>query len=818
MSLVGIGVGSLLVVTMLALFGSLTGSVRDLADLAGGAEVEVAAGSDAGIDQAIVDEVLAVDGVAAALPIVRTRVVAGGVDALLVGADAGEDQRPPAGLDPACVEDLGPAARSADPTQLPVAIGAGLADRIPAAVGDTFTAQGAGAAVTVRVVGVIDCPQASRLDNGTFVATIVPIAQIVSGRPDRIDSVFVTPGPGVDTGDLVARLTGAVGDKATVGSPRLRAELAEKAVTPLQQGLLTAITLALIVAGFLVFNTMSMAALERRRELATLRAIGGRRRTLLVHFMAEAALLGLIGSTIGAVLGVGVARAALTQVPAIILDFLGVSPRFILPPTAVPTGIAVGVVATLVAAYFPARAAVRVAPVEAMRPEGVLEVGSGRDRNVVAAAGAAMFVGGSILTTAATGGVTLGGFAMITVGLVVLTYGLTVRLARVVSRVATPLGATGRLAAAGIERAPRRVWATTLAVTIAVGVVLALGGVIRNQETSFTSDFIGLGESELWVQTSGADTIPTEPRLPLAWADRFREIPGVANVARDQAAYMILDGQQFLFEGVEPGSNVPFYREAGDAGQRVLAGEGILVNKGYADKEGLRIGDRLEVPTPAGRQSVEVLGISDVPVVAQNMAGVDFARFQEWFGRTAVSSIEIDLEEGADIEAVRKAVVAITAEAAIPVNVVTGEEVVAGSRSSLRQSVAIFNAMIWVVVGATALAILNTMAIAVVERRRELGILRAVGTSRRTIRRMVTAEAAAITVAGFVMGVMLGLVQHRVGVEAMTGLTGFSVDYQFIVTPLVIAAVASVLMSVGGSIGPAWRAGKVEVIEAIGYE
>jgi len=190
----------------------------------------------------------------------------------------------------------------------------------------------------------------------------------------------------------------------------------------------------------------------------------------------------------------------------------------------------------------------------------------------------------------------------------------------------------------------------------------------------------------------------------------------------------------------------------------------------------------------------------------------------QWFGRNGATDMEVIARPGADIVAVRRAVEGVVANSPVRATVYTGREIVDGTLRSLSQITAIFRFMVWAVVAATALAVLNTMVISVVERRRELGILRAVGTSRRTIRRVVLCEAAVITAAGLVLGTFVGTVQHVAGVRATATLTGFTVQYQFVAVPLLTATVAAVGMVVVGAIGPAWRAGKIDVISAIGYE
>ena len=136
----------------------------------------------------------------------------------------------------------------------------------------------------------------------------------------------------------------------------------------------------------------------------------------------------------------------------------------------------------------------------------------------------------------------------------------------------------------------------------------------------------------------------------------------------------------------------------------------------------------------------------------------------------------------------------------------------------MNQSAGIFLAMQWVVVGATALAVLNTLLISVVERRRELGILRAIGTSRRRVRRMVATEALAIGAVGGALGVLLGLSGHYVAVVAYRKLVGFTVRYELVAVPIVVAVISAAAIVVFASLAPAWRAARLNVVEAIGYE
>jgi putative ABC transport system permease protein len=191
---------------------------------------------------------------------------------------------------------------------------------------------------------------------------------------------------------------------------------------------------------------------------------------------------------------------------------------------------------------------------------------------------------------------------------------------------------------------------------------------------------------------------------------------------------------------------------------------------------------------------------------------------QQWYGRPGAGWLEIDERPGADHATVRRQVTAVAKTAGFPTWVYSGPEILTASRRSVQQSTRIFLAMQWVVVGATALAVLNTLLISVVERRRELGILRAIGTSRKRIRRMVAIEAVAIGTIGGLLGILFGLSSHYIAILAYGRLLGFTVRYQLVATPVVVAGLSAAVIVVFASLAPAWRAARLNVVEAIGYE
>jgi putative ABC transport system permease protein len=507
------------------------------------------------------------------------------------------------------------------------------------------------------------------------------------------------------------------------------------------------------------------------------------------------------------------------------VDQVGVRPSFDVSAGLIATALLLGVVITIGAAVFPARAAVRVPPVEAMRPEGPAESLRGRASHSLAVTilGSAVFIGGTVLSLTNSRNATLIGFGTITIGILVATYGIRDSIASAAAGFAGWFGSSGRLAAASVERAPRRTWATVTAVTVAVGTVVTMGGVVDNQLETYKRPFASMKRPDVWIGTAPTQNIPVNLRFDDGFTDRLRAaVPWIGTAIGTQSSYTTVRKDRVLVQGFDHGTAAPVFDRMSPPNRASLFDAKhprIVANHAFAVTNDMRVGDHLELRTNAGPLKFKLIEIVDVPSPSQTgTLGMDRRWFERAYGRSGFNFVEVYAKKGISPPQLQHLIDVALKDAPTKAYTATGATQYRGVVDSLKQSTAIFQAMQLAVLLATGLALANAMLISVVERRRELGIVRAVGTSRRQLRRMVMIESVAIAAAGSVIGVFLGLLQHRVGDHTIGNLVQSTVDYRFVASPIFLALGAMGATSIVAALLPAARAASVNVIEAIGYE
>ncbi|BDT88411.1 FtsX-like permease family protein [Nocardia cyriacigeorgica] len=805
MSLTVMGVSAGLLVSVLSISGSVTGSVDRLTrGLGGDAVLEVTGVTDAGFEQSLLASIATTPGVERAVPMLRTQVGGGEDRALLIGADAS--------IAALGSELAGP--MSAQATKLlSVPNGVLVGDGLGRAEGEQFQLGEA----TVTVAGVLDAETSDQLNSGHIVVAPLPLAQKITDRAGRLDSVQILAAPGTEVDTLRAALTDAVGGRAVVADPGLRTAQAGGAIMIVRYSTLMASAAALIVSAFLIYNAMSMAVAQRRPTLSLLRAIGGKRGPMVRDLLVEAALLGLFGGAVGAVVGMFMGRVSIEQLPAAIVQSVEARTEYMVPGYAVPVAIAACVVASVAAAAIAARQVYKVQPIEALVPIGV---GRGDTASPVLRWAAAVLGVGLAVAAVVIARTDLGRYSLAAISLsfaasVALCFAATGPIVRGSAVVARWFGAPGALGATTLERAPRRVWATMMTVMIGVAATVAMGGASSNMVDSATASFDDLGDTDLYVSPVSMEQFPTGPLLPEGLVDKIAALPEVEDARAGQMAFATLGTGRVMLQGY-PSDVVTVVQSSitPASAEQMGSGAGVVLSRDVSRSLGAEVGDELTLPTPTGDHTVRVVQVIPYFSVISGIVVMDISRLHEWYQRPGETIIGIDLKPGVDATAAKAKI----RELAGPeLSIQTGAEAVDAISASLRQGTSMSNAILWIVVLVATVALLNTLMLSVLDRRRELGVLRAMGTGRKFLLRSVLAEAAGIGITGAAIGLVVGVVVQYLSTTAIGH--AMTIDIVWQPSPLLLVyGTIALLLALLGSIPPALRAARMPIVEALAVD
>jgi putative ABC transport system permease protein len=665
---------------------------------------------------------------------------------------------------------------------------------------------------TATLVGTAEFNQ-----GGTAGATLIifdtPGAQeVFLGGRDAFTTIGLTAADGVTQAELVKAAQAVLPDgfEAVTGD-----DVVEESQDAMAQFLDVIKTLllvfALIAGAFIIVNTFSILVAQRTKESALLRALGASRRQVTAAVLAEAFVMALFASTVGIGLGWALARGLAAMFSSFGLDiestFLNLS-----APTVV-TSYTVGIVVTLVAALLPARRAGKVAPVAAMRDDAVPAKGSLRRRTIIgtavlaasAAAAVAGLAGAPGLPAAAWVGVAA--FAsLLTVAVLspVLGHPVLVACRAVFGRL---FGTSGRLAGENAMRDPRRTGATASALMIGLALVSTIAVMAGSMKSSvddvvdeqFAPDFIA--QSVIFA--------PFSTRV----GDQMANVDGVATVSRQQMLDARIDDENETIGAADADYDDVAELEALHGSVDLGDGKAV-VNEDKAEEEGWKVGDTLELSFPAGKKvTIEIGGIAkenvtifgiNVPLEVVEEAGI----------QRQDNALSIVLTDGADPGAVKEGLDAVVEP--VPLVDVNDKE---GFAESIRGQV---NQLLYMIYGLLALAIIiaiigivNTLGLSVLERTREIGLLRSIGMTRRQLRRTITLESVAIAVLGAVLGMVLGLIYGVLLQQVLKeDLTVLAVPF----SQLVVFALIAVVVGVLAAVIPAIRASRLNVLAAISSE
>jgi putative ABC transport system permease protein len=684
------------------------------------------------------------------------------------------------------------------------------AERAGIEVGDRVTVLLRGPAEEFTVAGLVGFATSDNLAGAALTGFRPDVAQRVLGSPGTFSEIAVAAEEGVESDALQSRLAAvlpesveAVTDEAVIAES---ADAVKEGLGFFSTALLVFAAISLFVGAFLIFNTFSMLVAQRTRELALMRALGASRRQVTGSVLLESVVVGLLASVVGFALGLGVAVGLRGLLGAMGIDLP--DGETVVRARTLVAALVVGVGVTAAAALVPARRAARISPVEAMRESGPAE-----DRSLVKRG-----IGGGVLLLAGVallaGGLAEGELPLVGLGAVLSFLGVAT-LSPFVARPVTGLlgapfarlGIPGRLGRGNAVRSPRRTSATAAALMIGLALVSAVSVLGASIKTSV----VAVVERSL-----GADyVLHTETWSPYSTevAEALRDEPGIAAVAAFRDGEARVGDKITYLQGVEPDALEQVLKlDVVDGSIAALDAGELAMSEEAAAAQGLRVGDEVPVTWSATGEQSMTLGA----VYAAN----------EFAGDVLVSDVVIDANTTSNLVNVVAVSIADDAspaqtraavdEAVAPFpNVIVEDqaEFIAAQEKQLDQLLNAITVLLVLSVLIAVLGIINTLALSVVERTRELGLLRAVGLSRRQLRRMIRVESVIIAIYGALLGLGVGIAFGWALVRALReqGITEFTLPVDRLVLVLVVAAIAGVLAAAL----PARRAARLDVLQAV---
>ncbi|MEV5910772.1 ABC transporter permease [Streptomyces chartreusis] len=712
-----------------------------------------------------------------------------------------------------------------------VMIDADTADDKDVRIGDRLTVIGQEGSFPVEVVGIVTFTTTN--PGAALVFFDTPTAQTkLIGDPKGATGITLDAADGVSDPELKQRVADALGGDRGAYELRTADEQAESDVEQLG-GFLDIIKyvmlgfagVAVLVGVFLIVNTFSMLIAQRTRELGLLRALGADRRQVRRSVLTEALLLGLVGSTAGLAAGIGLAVGLIE-----LMGLMGMNIRtdeMVVGWGTPVTAYVVGLGVTFVAAYLPARRAAGVSPMAALADAEIAEIGRPLRLRailgaVIGAAGAAALVGCATASKTSSAASLLGLGVLLTLIATVIAGPLLVRPVIRVLGGAFPVlfGSIGRMSQRNALRNPRRTGATAAALMVG----LALVGGMSVASASMTKSF-----DQQIDKTLGADFVVQNGNFvpfPREVTERIRDTEGVGLVVRSQFATIAVrlpDGDRVKTTAAayEPQldkvANITYAQ--GDSAAALAAGH-LAMDKDFAEDHGVRVGGTVPVEFQGGRTAELTVGALTDQESADgfgSQGGIYFglATLQKYAPGGQDAAVYVNAASGTNADDLRAGL-----EKALDPYPQVQVRDIADYKDLVHDQIAVLLYLVYALLGLAiiiaVLGVVNTLALSVVERTREIGLLRAIGLARRQLRRMIRLESVVIAVFGAVLGLALGLVWGvcTQQVLALQGMTALAIPWPTIVAVVIGSAVVGVV----AALLPALRASRMNVLAAIAHE
>jgi putative ABC transport system permease protein len=706
-----------------------------------------------------------------------------------------------------------------------VMVDADTADKHGLKLGDELRTIAQSGDIRARIVGIAAFQVTNPGAAIVYFDTATAQRELLGGT-GRYTHILVTAAAGVSDAQVKENVTRALGGTYKIQTAAETADENRKEVGEfldvIKYAMLGFAGIAFLVGIFLIINTFSMLVAQRTREIGLMRAIGSSRRQVNRSVLVEALLLGVVGSVLGVAAGVGIAIGLMEVMSAAGMNLS--TDDLTVKATTPVAGVILGVVVTVLAAYLPARRAGKISPMAALRDAGTPADGkAGRIRAavglVLTGAGALALYTAGTADKAGDGALMLGaGVVLSLIGFVVIGPLLAGSVVRVIGAVLLrAFGPVGRMAERNALRNPRRTGATGAALMIGLALVACLSVVGSSMVASAT------GELDKSV---GADFIVQGGQRIVPQAERaMQKTPHLEHVTR----YKTLDATLTSPDGAKDDSGVtaadPTYAEdlrrpttAGSLAD-AYAADAMSVGSDYAAEHGVRVGDTLTVAFEGGETAkLKVAAITDDDTaIDQGARYISITTMRKYLPADRIPPNTIlfakarDGQEEQAYAALKKAL-----DPYPQYQVRDQTDYKQELKDQIGQLLNLVYGLLALAIIVAVLGVVNTLALSVVERTREIGLMRAIGLSRRQLRRMIRLESVVIALFGALLGLGLGMGWGTTAQKllALEGLNVLDIPW-----PTIIGVfIGSAFVGLFAALIPAFRAGRMNVLNAIATE
>lgn len=839
MAMAGICLGVTAIVSIGVVNRSILFSLTDsFNQITGKAQLQIS-GAQSGFPEGLVEKVQAVSGVEYAVPVIEAdgmlssgkerSVMILGVDVLL------DTQMREYSLSGDSADIPDPLLFLARPDSILVT--RTMADREGFTIDQKIQVRTVDGLRTFQIRGILNPEGPAKAMGGNLAVMDIYAAQMAFGKEGRVDRIDVSLRPGIDLETARKAIGAALPQGYGVDTPAGRSQQVADMIARFQDSLDLLSYLAIFVGMYLIYNAVSISVVHRRREIGILRAIGARKKEVILLFLGETALMAVVASALGVAIGLYLADSLLAGFSGFVSRFYVRSAATTLHVTWLypAIGFASGIAASLVAALLPARTSSRITPASAIRsvpyaeetfftPRRLNCIGALCLLTAMVVLAFYKFAGFSFLTQSAI--VLIGAQLVFAIGISLFTPSFLKGFVTVFNRLfSTKFGAAGRLAGLNLRKNLTRNAVAVAAVFFGIAVFVASSGYVYSVRESVLQWLDAMTRADIIVSSGhpGSSINAQALPMPVETASKLKKISGIRTLVPWRRSYVSYAGKKVLVSA----SRVDLYPERGKRGKGMFAGgqkysppgenNRLAVNETFASIFNVKAGDILRLPTPAGLTSFHVIKIVVDYTSDSGVICMDIETYQHHWGDNLCNAFFVILEPGANIEDVRLRIQrSLGADSNL--YVVSIREFKNEIRKVLDKTFFLNHALNVITLLIACLGVIVALLASVMERTREIAVLRAIGMQKRQIYGVVVLESALMGLAGGLLGCAAGVGAGWINLEGFFTQHWGSAQYYMPITSIVWALLLSTGLSALAGIVPAHKAAKTNIVEALSYD